>query len=324
MAIDPGAFSALARSEFANGMAAAFEKPVPAKYEGFSTTLPSSTKVETHTYMSNLPRLARFKGWSPSVRLVDKVYQVTNYTWRIGPVQVKKEDLEDDQIGGYLKSINALPERASKDIGHEICSHLAAGTSNLCFDGTAFFADTHTFGSGDNLDTANMASNDAVTHYIIALVTDNPGMKPVLFQDRESLSGLQTDEGTPQAAKLREYEYWADTRFGLGYGYWWDAVHLTITDTPTIPEIIETLIPQIINRLRTFTLPKGRDSDSALYVHEGWEPMASNLYLLCNLKLAEKLTTAISLPNYANGSGTAMNNTYHNKATVVPTSALGA
>ena len=322
MAIDPGAFSAMARSEFMNGMAAAFEKPVPAKYDGVTTTIPSTAKVETHTYMSNLPRLYRFKGYSPSVRLVDKVYQVPNHTWRVGPISVKKDDLDDDQIGGYLNSINALPARASKDIGHEVCSHLAAGTSNLCFDATAFFANSHTFGSGNNLDTANMAASDAATHKIIALVTDNPGMKPVLFQDRESLSGLQTDEGTPQAAKLREYEYWADTRFGLGYGYWWDGYHLTITDTPTIPEIIETLIPQIINGLRTFTLPKGRDSDSALYVHEGWEPMASNFYLLCNLALGEKLSTAVSLPNYANGS-TVLNNTYHNKATVIPTSALG-
>lgn len=322
MAIDPGAFSAMARSEFMNGMAAAFEKPVPAKYDGFTTTLNSTAKVETHTYMSNLPRLYRFKGYSPSVRLVDKVYQVTNYTWRIGPVSVKRDDLDDDQVGGYLKSINALPARAAKDIGHEICAHLAAGTTNLCFDGTAFFANSHTFGSGDNLDTANMASNDAVTHKIIALVADNPGMKPVLYQSREALSGLQTDADTPQAAKLREFEFWSDLRMGLGYGYHWDGIHLTVTDTPTIPEIIETLIPQLINRFRTFTLPKGRDSDSDLYVHEGWEPTASNFYLLCNLALGEKLSTAVALPNYANGS-TVLNNTYYNKATVVPTSALG-
>lgn len=322
MAIDVTAFSALARSEFMNGKMAADDKPFPAAYEPFTTTLGSTAKVETHTYMSNLPRLARFKGYSPGVRLVDKVYTIANYDWRIGPVTVSKNDLDDDQTGGYLKTINSLPGRAKKDVGHQVMAHLAAGTTNLCFDGTAMFADSHTFGSGDNLDTANYASNDAVTHKVIALITDNSAIKPVIFQDRESLTGLQTDADSPQAAKLKEYEYWADTRFGLGYGFWWDAYHVTITDTPTVEECYQ-LIRQIINGFRSFTLPKGKDTDDTLYVHEGWVPSSSNFVLCCNLKLGEILETAVSISQYVASTGN-VDNVYKNKATVVPTSALGA
>jgi phage major head subunit gpT-like protein len=321
MAVDVSAFSALARKEFMDGKFAADEKPYPATYEPFTTTMASTTKVETHTYMSNLPRLARFKGYSPAVRLMDKVYTVPNYEWRIGPVSVRKTDLDDDQVGGYLRSINALPGRAQKDIGHEIMSHLAAGTSNLCFDGTAYFANSHTFGSGDNLDTADFASNDGVTHKVIALITDNAAIKPVIFQDREAMSGLMTDADTPQAAKLREFEYWADTRFGLAYGFWWDAVHVTITDTPTVEEVQTTLIPQIINKFRTFTLPKGRDSDATLKIHEGWEPTAQNFFLLTNLGVAERVKSAIRSDRVVTTGGQRLNE-YQNVATVVPTSAL--
>lgn len=323
MAVDVTAFTAQARAEFMNGKMAADDKPFPAAYEPFTTKFSSNTKVETHTYISNLPRLREFKGYSAAVRLTDKVYTIANKTYRAGPIQVSKEALDDDQLGGYLKSINALPQRAQKDIGAIVLAHLAAGTTNLCFDGSAMFADSHAFGSGDNLDTANVASNDGVTHKIIALITDNSVIKPVIFQDRESLSSLETDADSSQGKKLREYEYWADCRFGLGYGFWWDAYHLTITDTPTVAEVIETLIPQIVNGFRSFTLPKGRDSDDTLYVHEGWEPQKSNFYLLCNLKLAEVLKTAIKLSQYIRSTGNT-DNVYKDEATIVPTSALGA
>ena len=323
MAIDVTAFTALARKEFMEGKMQADDKPFPAAYEAFTTKLPSTAKVETHTYMSNLPRLTRFKGSNSPVRLEDKTYTIPNYEWRIGPIQVRSTDLDDDQIGGYMQSIKALPGRAQKDVGHQVLAHLALGTTNLCFDGTAMFADSHTFGTGDNLDTANFASNDAVTHKVIALITDNSAIKPVIFQDRESLSGLDTDAQTPQARLLKEYLYWSDVRFGLGYGFWFDSYHVTITDTPVVSEIIETLIPQIVNGFRSFTLPKGRDTDDALYIHEGWMPTKENFYLLCNLKLGEVLRTAIQLPQYIRSTGN-VDNVYRDYATVVPTSALGA
>jgi len=322
MAVDVTSFSAMARAEFMNGIMGAYDKPYPAAYESFTTNISSTTKVETHTYMSNLPRLAEFKGYSPGVRLADKEYTLANKEYRIGPVNVRKTDLDDDQVGGYMKTIANLPKQAQKDIGFRVMAHLAAGTTNLCFDGTAMFADSHTFGSGDNLDTFNGAANDAATHKIIALITDNSAVKPVIFQDRESLSGLQTDADTPQAAKLKEYEYWADCRFGLGYGYWWDAYHVTITDTPTVEECYQ-IIRQIINGFRTFTLPKGKDTDDALYVHESWEPSSSSLVLCCNLKLGEILKTAVNITQYVTSTGN-VDNVYKNVATVVPTSALGA
>ena len=323
MPVDVTTFSALARSEFQAGMMAALDKPFPADFELFSTTLPSTTAVETHTYMSNLPRLSEFTGASESVQLIDSTYTVKNKTYRAGPVLVKKENLDDDQQGGYLKTINALPTRAQKDIGHKMLSHLALGTTTACFDGSNFFADSHNFGSGDNNDTANFASNDAVTHRIIALVTDNSAVKPVVFQNREPLSGLMTDADTPQAAELRQYKYWADTRFGLGYGYWWDAYNVAITDTPTVAEVVETLIPQIINGFRSFTLPKGKATDDTLYVHGNWKPSPASFVLVCSLKLAEIVETAITLSQYIRSTGN-VDNVYKGKATVIASPELGA
>jgi len=322
MAIDVTTFSALCRQEFMRGKMAADERPYPSEYAAFTTTLPSTAKVETHTYMSNLPRLKPFKQYSPSVRLFDKTYTVENKEYRIGPVQVRKTDLDDDQIGGYMQSVKALPSRAQKDIGHIILDHLAAGRTNLCFDGTALLANSHTCGSGDNLLTYNPASNDGVTHRIVALITENPAVKPVMFQEREKLSQLMTDAESPQAALLKEYQYWADTRFGLGYGYWWDTIDMSISDTPTVAEMYD-IIETIINTFRTFTLPKGDDLDDTLYVHEQWRPTMSNFYLCCNLQLAQILQRALQISQYIVSTGN-VDNVYKDVATVVPTSALNA
>ena len=324
MAVDVTAFTALARSEFMKAKMEADMGVMPAAYEKFVTKIPSTVRVETHTYMSNLPRLREFRGYSPGARLVNTPYTVPNLEYRIGPVTVRKPDLDDDQLGGYLMSVQALPRQGQKDIGFKILAKLASGTIDLCFDGSAMFADSHTVGSGDNLMTENNASNDGVTHKIVAMVLTNPAFKPILFQDRESLSSLLTDADTPQALKQKEYEYWCDCRFGLGYGFWWDAIHDTITDTPTLPEL-DTILTGICDRFRTFTLPKGQDIDDSLYVHEGWVPEPATFTILCNLGLAQRLDKLRTTDLVASGTGGAVvNNQWNNKFTLVPTSALGS
>lgn len=323
MAVDVTAFTADARKEFMDGKLAAEERVMPANFEVFTSKIPSTVRVETQTYMSNLPRLREFNGYVPFARLASSTYTIENKEYRTG-LTVRKTDLDDDQVGGYLRSINALPALAQKDIGFRILDKLAAGTTDLCFDGSAFFAGSHTIGSGDNLDTFDGGAQDAATHYVIACICNNPVIKPVIFQDRESLSSLLTTADTPQAALLKEYEYWCDCRFGLGYGFWWDAIHMTITDTPTLSEVL-SIIRQIINLFRTFTLPKGSDADTALYVHEGWVPSKEDFVLFTNMRLGELFDVVATQPLIAAGtSGATITNQYQNKFTVIPTSALGA
>ena len=322
MAIDVTAFSAMARAEFMQGLLATNERIMPANFAPFVSTIKSTARVETHTYMSQIPRLQEFRGYTPFSRLVTTPWTVPNLPYRTG-ITVTKDDLADDQIGGYLKSIHYIPTQAQKDIGYKILTTLAAGTTGLCFDGTALFADSHTFGSGDNLMTANNASNDGVTHKIIAVITDSP-LKPIIFQDREPLSGLLTDADTPQALLQKEFQYWVDVRFGVAGAAWMSALHVTITDTPTLTEL-DTQLTDICNRFRTFTLPKGRDVDDALYVHEGWVPDAANLTLFCNMGLAQLLDKLRTTDLVASGtSGAVVNNQYQNKFTLIPTSALGS
>lgn len=323
MAVDVTAFTALARAEFQNALIEARDRPFPAAYDSFTMKFPSKVRVETHTYMSQIPRLREFRGYTPGNRLASTPWTVPNLTYRAGPILVNKEDLDDEQTAGYLNSINSLPAQAEKDIGRKIISTLVAGTTGLCFDGTAMFADSHTIGAGDNLMTADNSGNDGVTHKIIALVTDSP-LKPMIFQDREPLSSLETDADTPEGKLRREYQYWADCRFGVSAAAWPCGIHMTITDTPTLTELIGH-VRDIINRFRTFTLPKGNDVDDALYFHEGWMPSTSGLTLLCNMALGELLDVIASQPLIAAGtSGATITNQYNGKFLAIPVGELGA
>src|SRR5438128_1678266 len=137
MAVDVSAFTALARNEFMLGKMEAENKVMPAAYDQFVTRISSSVRVETHTYMSNLPRLREFRGYQPGTRLTSTPYTVENREYRIGPITVRMSDLDDDQIGGYMMSVKALPKQGLKDIGYKILNKLAAGSTDLGFDGTA-------------------------------------------------------------------------------------------------------------------------------------------------------------------------------------------
>ncbi len=320
MAVEISAFTAMAKAQFANQLMEAYAKPIPAEIDQLVDEYPSTAAVETYPYITNIPRLRVFRRDSPAVQLAADKWTVQNVTYRCGPVVVQKESLDDDQIGGYLKAIAALPAGAKKDIKYKILATLAG--NGTCFDGTAMFAATHTVGTGNNLMTANNASDDGITHKIIAVITDGPA-RPVLFQNREPLNDLQ-DNGTPQAMEQREFKYWADTRFGVACAAWFTSVLNTITDTPTLPELTSILL-LMFNRLRTFSLPKGNDVDDALYFWEGWTPASNNLTLLCNLQLATLLETVRDSALIASGtSGGVVTNYLQNKFRVVPTSALGA
>lgn len=317
-------FSAMARAEFMQGMLAVQEELMPSSVEPFTTKIGSTSRFETHTFMSSVPQLREFKGYSPGTRLVSTPYRVENKTYRAGPVAVNKEDLDDEKAGGYLMSIKALPTIAQNHIQYKVLEKLAAGTADLCFDDSAFFANSHTIGSGDNLITVDNAGNDGVTHKMVGLVLTNPAFKPLLFQEREPLSGLQDDTRDALSDKIREYEYWADCRIGFGYGFWWDGVHLTITDTPTLTEAQDHL-EDIVDQFRTFTFPVGQDVDTARYVHEAWVPESSNFYIFCNMKMAEILRTIQKESLIAAGtSGATITNKWRDSFTLVPTGALGA
>ena len=174
MTVSVSAFTALAKKQFQEQLLEAYARPFPADIDQLIDEYPSSVAVETYPYMSNIPRLRAFRRDSPAVQLASQTWTVTNQTWRLGPVVVQKETLDDEQINGYLRFIAALPEQGQKDIKYMLLSQLANGLTNTCFDGSNMFASADNIGTGNNAMTASPASADSVLQKFIVCITDGP------------------------------------------------------------------------------------------------------------------------------------------------------
>jgi len=255
---------------------------VEAEIENIMARIPSKGAIENHAWLSPTPGVSKYDGVRKLGNLRTSVYPIANDTFENG-FTVPKESVDDDQIAGFLKKADEVAKKAKLFPGRRVLWQLARGQTDKCFDGTSFFATSHTEGEGNNITTFSGATSDSTTHYVAALITDSP-VKPLFWQSREEPS-LDTDAGTPQARFARKYNYWADQRGGTGYGYWWDALFVTVTNTPTPAEFIK-LLNKIKTTFRTFKLPKfGPDTTQDEYVHEQRTFNAGNLTLVVSTGL---------------------------------------
>lgn len=280
-------FTTAMRSEFANAYEAV---AVPAEFAKYTTVVPSAARIEHYTWMSPSPGLAKYQGHRRYGKIDSVRYSVENSEFDAA-FEVLLRDIDDDQTGGYALKPKELAERAKVFPSRWVLKHLAAGTSRACFDGTNFFANSHTIGTGDNLLTYDCAGNDAVTHKIVAL-HHGGSLKPLIWQDRKAPS-FQDNAGSSESREAKTVKYWIDMEGEAAFGYWWDAIHMTITDTPSITEM-HGIFQAIEDAFRGFLLPKSLSSDEGEYIHEQREFNASNLCLVASPKLATLLRQALN------------------------------
>jgi phage major head subunit gpT-like protein len=317
-----GAFTTNLRTEFMSAMAA--RRPVtPAPWEAFTTKVTSTGRAENHGWMSPPPRLAPWIGSRRYANVDISKYELENRSYDAS-FFVPTDDIKDIQLadgaGGYRLHAQAMADDALEFPGREVIRKLSVGATDLGFDGTAFFADAHTIGTGDNLMTADNAGNDGVTHKIIALYHGSP-FKPALWQERE-IGGLNDDAGTKESEKEKKVHFWVDLRGAAGYGFWWDAILMTITDTPTLAEL-DAILGSMLARFRSFYLEKADAGDDAMYMHEQTVFGTSNLTFLVNPLLGDMMGRLMTVDTVTLGS-TPTTNFRKGLANVIVTSRLGS
>lgn len=286
-------FTVSMRTEFINSYGSVAD---PTPLNEVMQYVDSKTKIENYAHLYPAPGVAEFAGSRRFVRLGESSYRVANKTYD-SSFSVKLEDIEDDQTGGYkLKS----QELAMKVKNWPLLAGLIAlsrGATDLCFDGTAFFADSHTIGTGDNkLAITATGTNDGATHYLYALYTGGP-LKPLFWQDREKAQ-LYTDAGTESSQKAREVRYWADLRGAMGYGYWYDAIQVTITNTPAVYDMID-IYGAIKKAFRGFKLPKTFTGAEEEYLHQMHTFNSSNMVLLCSTGIEHVVDASLTRSTFA-------------------------
>lgn len=303
-------FTTAMRSEFLDAWEATADE---APWQAYTTTIDSSARIEHYPWLSPVPAIAEYKGHRQFGEIGEVTYKVTNLEYN-SAFMVKLRDVEDDQVGGYKLKPRELAEKARKFPGRLALQHLASGQTYLGFDGTAFFANSHTIGTGDNLLAGTAAASDGVTHAVAVLIHDG-ALKPLIYQDRKPPK-LETNADSPEALMAKTLRYWIDLEGAAAFGYWWDAILIKYSNTPTLTEI-QTDLGLVEDQFRGFYLPYGLASDTAERIHEQREFSTSNTTIVTSTKLANKFRQVLNQDTIVQ-SGAAVTNIYKGWANLVP------
>jgi len=256
------------------------------------TIVPSKGRVENYPWLYPPPLMHQWQGYRQYAKLGTTNYRVPNITYS-AEFEVPFEDLEDDQVDGFKKQAAALAEGAKEWRRIQTQVVLAAGQTTTCFDGTNFFASSHTIGTGNNIVTGTASGTDSVTHAMVFLIHNRSMVKPLMWQDRE-IEGMQTDAGSVEASKIRKVHWWSTIRGAACFGFWYDALLVKFANTPTISDM-QTTLGTITARLRQFTYPKNLPSDVNQYIHGQTAFTDKNCMILCSSLIEHIVRQALTL-----------------------------
>jgi phage major head subunit gpT-like protein len=161
-------------SNFKSGYTAA-----PTFYNKFTTTVPSSTLIETYGWMTQLASLREWIGPRLVSNLNEASYTLTNKKFEL-TYGVGRDEIEDETLGIYSTLFQDMGDSAKRWPDQIVKTALQAGTSATTFDGVAFFAATHPLNPAGNQSnnftgTALSAANYATTRAAMAAYTGADG-----------------------------------------------------------------------------------------------------------------------------------------------------
>ena len=134
-------------------------KNTPVQYPKIAMQVPSSTRYNAYAWLAGFPKLREWLGDREIKHLKGAGFVIENKPFE-ATIAVKKEDIEDDQVGIYKPLVEELARAAKTHPDELIASLLENGFTNKCYDGKNFF-DTHKVGKASytNKDTAPLSAN---------------------------------------------------------------------------------------------------------------------------------------------------------------------
>ncbi len=226
--------------------------------------VPSNGRVENYPWMYPPPLMHQWKGYRQFATLGVQNYAVPNITYT-AEFEILLEDFNDDQVSGFKMQAAAMGKGANEWKWLQSQINLANGQTVACFDGSNFFASSHSIGTGNNIVTGTASSTDGVTHAAVFFVLSNRMVKPLLWQLREAPS-FRTDAGSDPSDLARLVRNWTSLRGAAAFGFWYDACLVKWSNTPTVQDM-QTTLGSVNAALRTFTYPKNLPTDVNQYIH---------------------------------------------------------
>lgn len=202
-------------------LSAAFTKGlagVTPQYLRIATVVPSSAASNTYGWLSDLPGIKEWVGDRQLTQLSQQGYTINNKTWE-SSIRVRRENIEDDQIGQYSVIAQAYGQQVSEFPDTLSFPMLVAGFSTLCFDGQNFFDTDHPMAGGTYSNIVGDVTTDAGEPWF--LIDESQVLKPILFQDRRAFDFKSLDDLNSEHTFLKnEFLFGVDGRCNVGFGFW--------------------------------------------------------------------------------------------------------
>lgn len=128
-----------------------FNKRFQAAYELYAssiwwpklaTEIPSTTLTEEYGWLDDLPALREWIGERAVQNLREMNYTLKNKDFEL-TLRVERNKIEDDKLGMYGPQSDFMGMKAAKKPDELVAAVLAAGETELCYDGQPFFNANH-------------------------------------------------------------------------------------------------------------------------------------------------------------------------------------
>lgn len=172
-------------------------------YPQIATIVPSTAAVELHAWLGAFPKMREWIGERNIKNLKTYKWQIENKDWE-STVVVPRNSIQDDQYGLFTNVIASMGASAKTHPEEIVYGLLNAGFTALGYDGKAFFATDHVFGS--NKGTAALAAPSyGLALAAIKRIKDDSGK--FLFTGNEQLTLVVPPELESTARKILESDF---------------------------------------------------------------------------------------------------------------------
>ena len=189
------------------------------QWDKIATKVPSSGSSNFYGWLKDLPGIVEWTGPRMLVELGSHGYQIQNKTYEAS-ITIKREDVEDDQIGKYSVVSEGFGKEAALFPDQNCYGLLAAGFSTLCYDGQNFFDTDHPLETTPATTFSNVVGDPLTdTGNPWFLIDDTQVVKPIVFQDRRPFD-FQTMNATSEYTWFNnKFAAGVDGRHGYGFGF---------------------------------------------------------------------------------------------------------
>jgi len=185
-----------------------------------ASEITSTTSEEIYSWLGAFPRMRKWIGERVIKSLAMSQYKIRNESWE-DTVSVPRDAVEDDLYGIFAKPMEGLGQAAAEHPDELVWAALAAGFTEECYDGQAFFDTDHPVGDpakNNVVSVSNLQTGAGPAWFLADL---RRPLKPMVFQKRKAVEFVPKTNVTDDNVFFGKELIWgADARYATGYGFW--------------------------------------------------------------------------------------------------------